>query len=46
MNAESHFQKAQRLERGQQQLNPKDYGELVIEGCYMAAHHYIEAGAE
>lgn len=46
MNAEKHFQKAQRLEQGQNQLDPVHHGELVIEGCYMAAHHYIEAGAE
>ncbi len=46
MNAEKYFQKAQRLEQGQSQLDPVHYGELVIEGCYMAAHPYIEAGAE
>jgi hypothetical protein len=46
MKAEDHFQKAQRLEKGQHQLDPVHYGELVIEGCYMAAHHYIEAGTE
>jgi hypothetical protein len=46
MKAEDHFQKATRIEEGQSQLDPGLYGELIIEGCYMAAHHYIEAGAE
>ena len=46
MKAEDHFQKALRLEEAQQQLDVVMAVELVIEGCYMAAHHYIEAGAE
>ena len=46
MKAEDHFQKALRLDAGQNQLDPTHYSELIIEGCYMAAHHYIEAGAE
>ncbi len=46
MKAEDHFQKAVRIEEGKNQLDPGLYGELIIEGCYMAAHHYVEAGAE
>ncbi len=46
MKAEDHFQKALRLDAGQSQLDAAHYSELIIEGCYMAAHHYIEAGAE
>ena len=46
MKAEDHFQKALRFDEGQSQLDPTHHSELIIEGCYMAAHHYIEAGAE
>ncbi len=46
MKAEDHFQKALRLDEAQSQLDPAHYSELIIEGCYMAAHHYIEAGTE
>lgn len=46
MKAEDHFQKGARLEEAQQQLDVITAVELVIEGCYMAAHHYIEAGTE
>ena len=46
MKAEDHFQKAVRLDESQNQLDPVTAGELVIEGCYMAAHHHIEASAE
>jgi predicted nucleotidyltransferase len=42
MKAEDHFQKALRLDEAQSQLDPAHYSELIIEGCYMAAHHYIE----
>lgn len=46
MKAGDHYQKGLRLEEGQHQLDVVTAVELVIEGCYMAAHHYIEAGAE
>lgn len=46
MKAEDHLQKGQRLEEAQQQLDVTTAVELMIEGCYMAAHHFIEAGAE
>jgi hypothetical protein len=46
MNAEKHFQKGARFERTQAKLELADDWETIIEACYMASHHYIEAGAE
>lgn len=46
MKAEDHFQKGLRLEEAQAQVDAITGVELIIEGCYMAAHHYIEAGTE
>ncbi len=46
MNAEKHFQKGTRFERTQAKLELADDWETIIEACYMASHHYIEAGTE
>ncbi|GEM_PF-3300629 len=45
MNADKHFQKGERFERSQMKLDPVEDSEVVIEGCYMAAHDYLLAGA-
>ncbi len=45
MNADKHFQKGERFERSQMKLDPVEDSEVVIEGCYMAAHNYLLAGA-
>ncbi len=46
MKAEKHFQKGSRFERTQAKLELEEDWETIIEACYMAAHHYIEAGSE
>jgi hypothetical protein len=46
MKAEKHFEVGGNLEADQSVLNPAANWRLIVEGCYMAAHHYILAGAE
>jgi hypothetical protein len=46
MKAEAHYQKGQRLAATQAKLDPATDWESIIEGCYMAAHNYVLAGAE
>ena len=46
MNAEAHYQKGQQLAATQAKLDPATDWEGIIEGCYMAAHDYVLAGAE
>jgi len=46
MNADAHVEKAERFEAAQAKLAPATDWELIIEGCHMAAHNYIVAGAE
>lgn len=46
MKADKHFQKGERFERSQLKLDPAEDAEVLIESCYMAAHHYLLAGLE
>ena len=46
MNADRHFAKAEGFERSQVKLDPTADQDLVVEGCYFAAHHYICAGSD
>ena len=41
MKAEGHLLKARREERSTEKLDPEEDAELIIEGIYGAAHHYI-----
>jgi len=46
MKAEQHFQKALRFEKTQSGLEPATDWESIIELGYMAAHHFLIAGAD
>jgi len=46
MNAQTHFEKAERLASAQTKLDPATDWESIVEGCYMAAYNYVPAGAE
>jgi hypothetical protein len=41
LKAEGHLLKARREEKSTEKLDPKEDAELIIEGIYGAAHHYI-----
>lgn len=41
MKPEGHLLKAKREEKSTEKLDPEEDSELVIEGLYGAAHHYI-----
>lgn len=41
MKAEGHLLKARREEKSTQKLDPEEDAELIIEGIYGAAHHYV-----
>lgn len=41
MKAEGHLEKAKKIESTTEKLNPEEDSELIIEGLYGAAHHYI-----
>jgi len=41
VKAESHLLKAKREEKSTEKLDPEEDAELIIEGIYGAAHHYI-----
>jgi len=41
VKAEDHLLKARREEKSTEKLNPEEDAELIIEGIYGAAHHYI-----
>lgn len=41
MKAEGHLLKARREEKSMEKLDPEEDAELIIEGIYGAAHHYI-----
>lgn len=44
MDPEKHFQKAQRFEATQAKLDPATDWETILDGCFLAAHHYLMAG--
>ncbi len=46
MKADAHYDKAERLADAQTRLDPAQDWELIVEGCYMSAHHFVLAGAE
>lgn len=46
MNAAKHYQKGLRFDRSQLKLDPIEDSEALVESCYMAAHHFLLAGAE
>jgi hypothetical protein len=46
MKAEAHFQKGKRMATAQAKLDPATDWESIVEGCYMAAHNFVLAGAE
>ena len=46
MKAEAHYQKGQRMAAAQAKLDPATDWESIVEGCYMAAHNFVLAGAE
>jgi hypothetical protein len=39
MNAQTHFEKAERLASAQTKLDPATDWESIVEGCYMAAYN-------
>lgn len=41
MKTEAYLLKARREEKSTQKLDPEEDAELIIEGIYGAAHHYI-----
>lgn len=41
MKAEGHLNKAKREEKSTRKLDPEEDSELIVEGLYGAAHHYI-----
>lgn len=46
MNAQTHYEKAERLASAQMKLDPATDWESIVEGCYMSVHNYVLAGAE
>jgi hypothetical protein len=46
VNADRHFDKGESFERQQAKLDDVSDVELIIAGCYFAAHHFICAGAD
>lgn len=46
MNAARHYAKAEAMETSRARLDPVADTALVVEGYYMSAHHFIEAGAD
>jgi hypothetical protein len=46
MKADTHFEVGGNLDADQSVLDPAKNWRLIVEGCYMAAHHYLLAGAE
>jgi len=41
LKAEGHLKKAKKIEKSAEKLDPEADSELIIEGLYGAAHHYI-----
>lgn len=46
MRAYGHLEKARREEKSTQKLDPAEDSELIVEGLYGAAHHYIAYALE
>ena len=46
MNADRHFEKGEAFEASQAKLDSASNAELVVDGCYYAAHHFVLAGTE
>lgn len=46
MRAEGHLEKARREEKSTRKLDPEEDSELIVEGLYGAAHHYIAYALE
>jgi hypothetical protein len=46
MKVEGHLKKAKKIEESAEKLNPEEDSELIIEGLYGAAHHYIAYGLQ
>ncbi|MDI6708848.1 MAG: hypothetical protein QME47_07185 [Candidatus Thermoplasmatota archaeon] len=46
MRGEGHLEKAKKIERSAEKLDPDTDSELIIEGLYGAAHHYIAYGVQ
>jgi hypothetical protein len=40
MHADRHFAKGEAIERQQAKLDADDDVEMIVEGCFVAAHHF------